>query len=158
FIGKAKYQRPNLVLLELHKKYRPQVYEKVVSTGSRLFWFVPDSKVINAYELPMNRVGVFPGVNKFMETLVSLFFGMNSEEAAQRYELTLVKEDQHYAYIEFVPKRAADKATFVKARLVLNARTWLPRQIWYECVNGTELTWDLPKIIIDAAIPREDFA
>jgi hypothetical protein len=71
---------------------------------------------------------------------------MKAEEAKQRYDLKLVKEDQWWTYIEVIPKRPEDKVDFQRARLVFSTSTFLPRQVWLEQPNGNEVTWDLPKI------------
>jgi TIGR03009 family protein len=153
FTGKAKYMRPNFAVLEMGKKGNGQVYEKYLCTGTFLYQWVPGSKVVNMYELPTPRPGQ-PAQNDFL----SFFFGMKADEAKQRYDLKLVKEDQYYIYIEVLPKLAADKADFAKARLVLNQNTFLPRQVWFEQVNGNEVLWDLPKADRDVKLDRTEFA
>ena len=158
FVGKAKYQKPNLAVMELQKKGNPQVYEKYLCTGSFLYQYVPASKVIHVYELPPPKAGQ-PATD---DNFLSFFFGMKADEAKRRYDLKLVKDTDDknpwYIYIEVLPKTPADKADFTKARLVLNASNFLPRQVWFEQPNGNELMWDLPKVVRDQAIDRADFA
>jgi TIGR03009 family protein len=152
FAGKAKYMKPNMAILEMQKKDNAQVYEKFLCTGTFLYQWVPANKVVNVYELPPPQPGQ-PAQNDFL----SFFFGMKAEEAKQRYDLKLIKEDQWYVYIEVVPKLQSDKAEFAKARLVLNQTTFLPRQVWFEQTNGNEVTWDLPKADRDMAMNRNEF-
>jgi TIGR03009 family protein len=152
FAGKALYMKPNLAVLEMQNKANPQKYEKFLCTGTFLYQWVPSSKVINVYELPKPQPG-----QQAQNDFLSFFFGMKAEEAKQRYDLKLIKEDQWYVYIEVLPKLAADKADFAKARLVLNQNTFLPRQVWFEQVNGNEVMWDLPKAQRDLPVDRNEF-
>ena len=154
FVGKAKYVKPNFALLDVQKKGAPNDYEKFLCTGTFLYQFLPASKVINVFELPQPRPGQ-PAVNN---DFLSFFFGMKATEAKLRYDLKLVKEDQHYFYLEVQPKMAADKADFTRARLVLSAPTMLPREVWFEQPNGNEVKWDLPKVERDVKIDRSEFA
>ena len=85
-------------------------------------------------------------------------FGMKAEEAQRRYALTLAKEDTYYVYVDITPRFAADRAEFQRARLVLNKDNYLPRQLWFEHVNGNEVTWDIPRIQANGAgIDRRTF-
>ncbi|MBL8794271.1 MAG: TIGR03009 domain-containing protein [Planctomycetia bacterium] len=154
YVGRAKYVKPNLALLEMQKKDNPQVFEKYLCTGTFLYQYVPASKAIHVHELPPPRPGQAPGDDNFL----SFLFGMKAEEAKKRYDLKLVKEDQWYVYIEVTPKLAVDKSDFQKARLVLNQSNFLPRQIWFEQPNGNEISWDLPKAQSGVQIDRNEFA
>jgi TIGR03009 family protein len=158
FVGKALYMKPNLAVLELHKDNNVQVFEKYICTGNNLYQYVPTSKVVHVYELPTPK----PGQPATDDNFLSFFFGMKAEEAKRRYDLKLVQDvDQNnpwYFYIEVLPKLPVDKADFSKARLVLNASNFLPRQVWFEQPNGNELTWDLPKVDRDVRMDRTEFA
>ena len=60
-------------------------------------------------------------------------------EAKTRYDLKLHNVDQNYVYIDVLSKSAVDRADFIKARLVLNKDTFLPRQMWFETPNTGEI-------------------
>jgi TIGR03009 family protein len=150
FVGVARYLKPSFASLEMHKKNKPEVYEKLLSSGNFVYQWVPASRVINVYELP-------PG-QKADDNLLSFLFGMKAEEAKQRYDLKLVKEDQWYFYVEVTPKRLEDKVDFQRARLVFTASTFLPRQVWLEDPNGNEVTWDLTKVATNVRLDPTLFA
>jgi len=157
--GTAKYMKPNLAMLEMQKrekepqkKGKPPVFEKYICTGTFLYEYVPHDKVIRVHELPPPKPGQVSDDN-----FLSFLFGMRAEEARRRYELKLVKEDQWYFYIEILPRFAADKADFQKARLVLTSKTFLPRELWFEQPNGNEVKWDMPKVESGADLRRTDF-
>ncbi len=141
FEGVARYRKPNLALLEMRKKGKPDVFEKYICTGTFLYEYVPQNRQIRVHEMPPPRPGQVADDN-----FLSFLFGMKAEEARRRYELTLVKEDQYYYYIQILARFPADKADFQKARLVLNRQTYLPRQLWFEQPNGNEVLWDIPRI------------
>ena len=83
---------------------------------------------------------------------------MKADEAKRRYDLRLAKEDQWYIYIEIYPKSPADRADFQRARLVLLASSFLPRELWFEQNNLNEVRWDIPQIQSGVGLNRADFA
>ena len=78
--------------------------------------------------------------------------------AKNRYDLKLHNVDQHYIYVDVVPKNAIDKADFTKARLVLNKDSYLPRQIWFEGPNAGEVLWDITNMQSGVKIDPKIFA
>lgn len=153
FNGTAKYMKPNLAVLEMKKKDKPEVYEKYICSGTFLYEWVPSSKVIRAHELPPPKEGQV-GDDNFL----SFLFGMKAEEAKKRYDLKLMKEDQFYYYVQVLPRMAADKADFQEARLALNKSSFLPREVRFTQPNGNEIVWDIPKIQSGMKMNRDDFA
>jgi TIGR03009 family protein len=133
----------NLALLELFHKGKSDLADKYVCTGTYLYQFKPGSKEIVANELPKPKPGQVADDN-----FLGFLFGMKAEEAKRRYFLTLYKEDKNFVYVDIAPRFAADKADFVRARLVLNQGTFLPRRLWFEGV-GKETTWDIPAMQVD---------
>ena len=153
--GVARYMKPNLAMLHMVKKGKPEIFEKYVCTGTFLYEYAPAEKVIRVHELPPPKPGQVADDN-----FLSFLFGMKAEEAKRRYDLKLVKgppEDQWYYYVEILPRFPADKADFSKARLVLNAQTFLPRELWFEQPNKNEVKWDIPRITPGAVVNRTDF-
>jgi TIGR03009 family protein len=148
FTGYAAYMRKgsggnvvNLAMLEMHPEGKAEVSEKFVCTGTYLYSFVPPQKELRAYELPKPKPGQVAD-----DGFLSFLFGMKAEEAKRRYDLKLTKEDKWYVYIEIQPRDPRDKADFKRARLVLDRSTFLPRQLWFEHPNGSDVTWEIPNI------------
>lgn len=152
FEGRAKYLKPNMALLEMQKKGKADVFEKYICSGTFLYEYVPASKVIRVHELPPSKSGQVADDN-----FLSFLFGMKAEDAKQRYDLKLTKEDENWIYLEILPRVPADKADFQRAQLVLSAKTFLPRRLWFEQPNGNEITWDLPRVDNAAHIARTEF-
>src|SRR5262249_798644 len=128
FVGTAKFMAPNLAMLYLQKKDKPEVYEKYVITGTFLYQFLPNKTPPTLFVQPLNpsRPGQVAD-----DSFLSLLFGMRAEEAKRRYDLKLSKEDTYYHYVDVLPRLAEDKVDFSRARLVLDKDTFLPRQLWF---------------------------
>lgn len=154
FEGEAKYMRPNLALLDLHRKDRPAIFEKYICTGTYLYEFNQANREVRFHELPPPKPGQVADDN-----FLSFIFGMKAEEAKRRYELRLVGEgqDKFYHYIEILPRFPADKADFEKARLVLTQSTMLPRMLTFIEPNGNRITWDIPVVETGVPLDRREF-
>jgi TIGR03009 family protein len=129
----------NKAILELKVKGSKEIAEKIVCTGTYIYNYLPARKIIEQHEMPKNKIGEL-GENASL----GLMFGMKADAAKKRFHLSLYKEDANYLYIDVLPKEPADKAEFVRARLVLTIKTMLPRQVWLEQPNGNTTLWDMP--------------
>lgn len=143
----------NLALLEMKLDGQKEFKEKFICTGTYIYQFAPEQKEIRYYELPKKQPGQVADDNN----LLSLLFGMKAEEAKQRYELKLAKEDAYYIYVDIAPRSPTDKADFQRARLVLNKANYLPRQLWFEHANRSEVMWDIPNLNVGMALDRRAF-
>ena len=152
YVGNAKYLKPNLAMLELQKKGNAEQFEKFICTGEFLYQYVPSQKEIRAIPMPKPKDGQVADNN-----FLTFLFGMKAAEAKRRYDLKLTKEDQYYVYIEVVPRFDADKADFMRARLVLNKSNFMPRQLWFEQPNKDTVTWDIPTVETKVALKKEEF-
>ncbi len=143
----------NLALLEMKLDGQKEFKEKFICTGTYIYQFAPEQKEIRYYELPKPKPGQVTEENN----LLYLLFGMKAEEVKKRYELKLAKEDTYYIYVDIAPRSAADKADFQRARLVLNKNNYLPRQLWFEHANRSEVMWDIPNLQVGMALDRRAF-
>lgn len=155
FVGTARYLKPNLARLDLQKKSDPNYFEKYVCNGQHLYEYRLKQKMVRVHELPKNSNGISD------DTFLSFLFGMKAEDAKRRYELRLVKEDQWWIYVEILPRYTADKQEFSKAQMVLYAApqqlAMLPRRLWFQHPNGSEITWEFPKVEPNARLNRQEF-
>lgn len=150
--GSTRFYRPNMAMLHMQKRGKPEVFEKYICTGNYLYEYVPAHKLIRVHELPQAKSGQMAD-----DSFLSFLFGMKADEARRRYDLKLVKEDQWWIYIEIGPRLPNDKADFQKARLVLSKPTYLPRELWFEQPNNNEVKWDIPKIDKGTPLDRTEF-
>ncbi len=142
--------------LELKHVNRPNVYEKLICTGTFLYQYVPQLKVIRVYDMPKPPPGQVSEDN-----LLSFLFGMKAAQAKARYNITYIpppEGDKYYYYLDIRPKSDADKSDFTHARLVLVRYNFLPRQLWFEEPNGNEIQWDFPVLNTEAKLDSRDFS
>jgi TIGR03009 family protein len=159
FVGYAQYMKAgngptavNLASLEMRQEKSSEIAEKFLCTGTFLYQFSPAKREIRAFDLPPPKQGAVADDN-----FLTLLFGVKAAEARRRYELKLTNEDQYYIYVSIAPRNPQDKADFQRARIVLNKDTFLPRQLWFEQPNGSEVTWDIPNIRSGVQLNRADF-
>ena len=159
YVGAARYMKSgtgpstlNLATLEMSRENQREIAEKFVCTGTFLYQFSPAKREIHAIELPRREGGQVADDN-----FLTLLFGVKAAEARRRYDLKLSKEDQYYIYVDVKARNEQDKADFQRARIVLNKDTFLPRQLWFEQPNGSEVTWDIPAIQNGVRLNRADF-
>jgi TIGR03009 family protein len=159
FTGAAAYMKKgsgasalNLAVLEMYPEGKTEFSEKFVCTGTYLYSFVPPQKELRAYELPKPKPGQVAD-----DGFLSFLFGMKAEETKQRYDLKLDHEDKWYIYVNVQPRDARDKADFKRAQLILNRSNFLPRRLWFEHTNGSEVTWDILSIQSGVPLKRDLF-
>lgn len=143
--------------LEMTKVTNTKIFEKYICTGTFLYEYAPANQTIRVHDMPQTKQG---GMGQ--ESFLSFLFGMGSNEAKQRYDMTLVyptdgKPDANYHYIQIVPKLAGDKADFAFARLSLFRKTNLPAQIWYLQPNKNEIEWNFSDVQMNVQIPLKFF-
>jgi len=136
--GTAHFMKPDLAIIDLKMKGRPQDVEHVICTGTFVYQFVPANQIIKVFDLKTGQSN--------QDNFLPFLQGMKAQDAKARYDLTLVKEDKLYTYIKIVPRLLEDKADFREARLVLWSQTLLPRELRFVEPNGNESIWDIPKI------------
>jgi TIGR03009 family protein len=154
FQGTAKFLRPNRAALEMVKKSNPAIFERYICTGTYLYEYRPQNKLVRIHQLPAPPPG---GQQQVEDNFLAFLFGMKAEEAKRRYTIRLMGEDQNYCYLEIKPNYAADKADFSKARLALFNTTFLPREVSFQQPNGTIVKWDVPRIDTSAPLSAGDF-
>jgi TIGR03009 family protein len=151
FEGSAKFLKgapgqTSRALLEMGSKKDPNKFEKFLYTGTYLYEWVPSTKLIRIHDVPQPKAGQ----PLFDDNIVALLFGMTAAAAQQRYQMTWVPDtkdnNKYYHYVQILPRLPGDKADFTEARLVLTAKDFLPRQVWYHQPNGNEITWDFENL------------
>ena len=168
FDGTLRYMKPDWLMLEIRKKDRKEIDQKVVYDGQVLSVYYGDQKVIRRYpepsqaydklkvELNGNFLGrIMQAIKSYLEAHRLLFFCNDVEEIKRRYRIEFRKEDEWYIYLLVVPR--TDQNAFARAQVVLHKSTFLPRQLWFEECNGNERTWDFFRLDPAARLNRADF-
>jgi TIGR03009 family protein len=143
-------QVEKLATLRLTRKDNPNVYERYVCTGDRLYRFSPQEKILFIHKLTGQATD---------DNFIDFLFQFKAEALKKRYEVTLVRpEDPNYIYFELKPRRDEDKVEFQRARLCLFKTNYLPCYLWFEEPNGNHHQWDLSKVKAnDPAVRATDF-
>jgi TIGR03009 family protein len=150
--GEARYMRPNLFSLELHRKDKPAVFEKYVCTGAFLYEYSQQKSEVRLHEISPPQPGKSQDDN-----ILSFLFEIKAADAKNRYGLRLLNPDQNYVYVEVLPTRPADRQDFQKAYLALSQTTLMPRAIKMIEPNGNQLTFDFPAIDVGVRLDRKQF-
>jgi TIGR03009 family protein len=149
--GTLKYLKPDMAVLEMHKRGKPDTVEKYVRVGRLLYEYRPKEKVVQVFELP-------PGTaSRELQMLLPSPVAVTAGETKRLYETKLLKMDQWYVYIGLKPRIEDARDFGVRGRLVLNKSTQLPRQWWFEQENGNEVTWDVVRIEENVPLSKKDF-
>ena len=148
--GEARYLKPNYAALQMIRQDNPNKYEMYISSGQVLYEYKPDTKEIFWYKLE-------PDQQKFQNNFLAFLFGMNAVDAKGRYDLKLDKDDENYIYISIQPRFEADLTKFKKAQMVLLTKSMLPRRLWFEHINGDEITWDVTSMDVATKLKPGDF-
>jgi TIGR03009 family protein len=159
--GTFKYKKPRRWVLELRHKDKQELLEKWIRDGMLLHQYAPDTKEILEHDLRSDALIKFVDLHRVIhDSSIGFLVGMRAEDAKRNYALTITKgkeDDPYYVYIDIKPRRKRDEADFQEARLVLNKRTYLPRQFWFRHPNGDETTWDIPKIETGVKLIGDEF-
>jgi len=112
--GTAQFMKPDLAIIDLKMKGRPQDVEHIICTGTFVYQFVPANQIIKVFDLKTGQSN--------QDNFLPFLQGMKAQDAKARYELTLVKEDKLYTYIKIVPRLLEDKADFARPAWSSGAR------------------------------------
>jgi TIGR03009 family protein len=143
-----------LASMDLQKRGgKPTDFEKIVFSGNFVYVFQPRDKTVLYYDVAPAKGGK-PSEDSFMPFLS----GMKADDARKRYEIKLTKDDENYIYLEIVPRQPKDKQDFIRAQIVFDRKTFLPKRVWYAEANHDTTTFSLTNIEKDKRINRQEFA
>jgi TIGR03009 family protein len=121
--------------------------------------FIFNGKSLFQYEFKTKQAieHVLPDVDargRAMPGPLAFIFGMSAAEARERFDLTLVREFSRdvngqsidYALLHAEPKTDTDMRDFKLAKIVIERKTFLPRQIVIEEPEGNTQDWRFVEI------------
>jgi TIGR03009 family protein len=112
--------------------------EKWVCDGIRVFEIDEDKKSAQVAQLPPNMQGA-----SIMDSPLPFLFGMPPEKAKERFHLSFSRPfnpQAGFAYISALPRREQDAASWSKADVILDLKTFLPLAIQLADPPGTGVT------------------
>jgi RNA polymerase sigma factor (sigma-70 family) len=152
--------------------------ELMVVTGKSYFEYRSGFKKLLIYELPTvheNCADYYLGLLLSGANLIAWRWLPNQNTAPplepatlrdgfammkNRYDLTITKDvgpqNPFWIYVEATSK-SRENREFARAQLVVNATTMIPRRLWFEHFNGSEVTWDFKSVDTDVQLTPADF-
>lgn len=143
--GKASLLRPYFGKLDLtDEKGSPTT--TFISTGKAVHQYDARSKLEVVYILPEEK-----GTDNTMPGPLSFVFGMTAKEAKRRFQMTLMREfvaknGVEYAELQVLPLTPEDQQEFKRARLVINKKTFLPKEMMIVEPNDTQQHWNMTRL------------
>ncbi|MBI3467728.1 MAG: outer-membrane lipoprotein carrier protein LolA [Planctomycetes bacterium] len=143
--GKAWLMRPYFGRLDLtDDKGNPT--STFISTGKAIHQYEAKSKQEVVHILPDPK-----GADQTMPGPLSFVFGMTAKEAKRRFQFTLAREfaknGVEYAELQVLPLTPDDQQEFKRARLVINKKTYLPKDMLIIEPNDTQQLWNITRIV-----------
>jgi len=146
--GVVLCMKPNFAILRLN--YTADVtkmdYEAVICNGKSLFHYNGNEKSVTEVKLPNPANNPGGGTDNIMLDFVT---GLKAKEAKQRFDLSLIKEDENYIYINIKPLFGKDKQEFQQINLALYGPktkfAYLPARVIKLNPNGDTELWDFTK-------------
>lgn len=138
--GKASAIKPYQGRLDLfdQKGEYNQIY---IYTGKKIHQYDFPNKQETIHILPDSE----PGAGQSLPGPLGFVYGMPAAEAKARFDLKLIrefsKEDSEYAEIHATPRTQVDQQEFKLAQLVIDKKTFLPKELRIIEPNGNEQHW-----------------
>jgi hypothetical protein len=160
--GDVLFKSPDLFRLDLSDS-QGQPESIWVHTGKEVrHYFFPQKTVYvakitptraRALDAKLEGWRVFLGAALLGQWAKDAYLGLPADKLKARYELRLIKEDKHWAYIEMQPPTEQVRAEMTRAQLVLSQETHQIRRLWLEYSNQSEATWDFAEVRVNVDPP-----
>jgi TIGR03009 family protein len=178
FLGEVAFKKPGMWRLDLaedagKKDSDQNNFERIMCNGDHIYEYAPRQKQILVHDMPnksakQSWMQEIVNLAKWFDPYLFILRGMNGVNAKQRFDVTLTKETDWYAYLLIKPKDSADKQCFVSAQLVLWMRnpnsqthgpdlTSMPCRLWIRQPNGTEITYEFSNTSPNAKLDKKSF-
>lgn len=115
YTGVVMGMKPNYVVMRLDytgDKTKAD-YEALICDGKSVYLYSGKDKTITEVPLPPD----------FDNLMLDFFLKFDAKTARERFDISLFKLDEHYAYLDIKPKRAADQREFASSRLALHTES-----------------------------------
>jgi TIGR03009 family protein len=103
---------------------KPDEPERWVCNGKKVIKINDKEKTYEEVEIPSESQG-----QNIIDGPLPFLFGMKAEKAKRRYKFTLKKRDESEIKLEVIPRMPTDAANWVKATVIIEAKTYKPKAI-----------------------------
>ncbi len=138
--GRALFKSPNLAFIDFNKikqddkkkpikdpqknKFVSEPYERIICTGNEVWQYRSDTQQIFVFPLEKNKQK-----KAIEEGPLPFLFNMRADDARQRYQMTLMSEDEKSYGACIKPKLKEDQESFSLAYVNLDRKYLLPIRI-----------------------------
>lgn len=158
YTGAIRCMKPNLAYLRIDNAAKKEDFAAYICDGKSVFEYSGLDKTVRQHLIP---AGNGAGDNLLLDFMSGK---LTAVDIAGRFELKLLKEDQHYIYIEALPTHPRDKQEFDTLIYVLfgpqvKGLEYLPAKVRTTRNNGQEIEeWTFKKPMANPqGIRKEDF-
>jgi TIGR03009 family protein len=139
YVGRAALMSPNRAFLRFDKvvpgktpdERKYELHEVIMCNGEKVYQFLYDRKQIFVFPLdPQARQ------RALQEGPLPFLFDMKSEEAKQRYNFTLIEENDAKCLIRVEPRQKIDREAFSVAYIWLDKETFMPTKLRLDDPNN----------------------
>jgi len=140
YTGSIRCMKPNLAYLRLDNALKKDDFEAYICDGKSVYNYVGSDKIVRQHLIPPGGKGNV-GDNLLLEFMSG---GMSAIDVAARFKMKLLKEDQHYIYMEVLPVFDKDLQEFNSLILVLyngavKGMEYLPAKVQMKMGNGQDI-------------------
>lgn len=167
YVGDAAFMKPAMARIDLTHQDdvgKPDAektnFERMFCNGQYIYEYSPRDKLIIIHDIPKND----PTADNM---ILAFLRGMKSDDAKKRFNITLSKETEWYAYLMIQPKAESDKQEFSAAQLTIWVKNpnqqgqpnlvMMPARLWYRQPNGKEVTYMFSELQPNAKLDEKAF-
>ncbi|MBY0514769.1 MAG: TIGR03009 domain-containing protein, partial [Gemmataceae bacterium] len=148
--GSVLVMKPSFARIRMdnvNKRPGEDDYEAFICDGKAVYFYSGLEKTITEYPFQANGGGGL---------MLDLVRGMTAQQAKQRFQISLFKEDPNYVYLDIKPVLGADQQEFLHVRFALFGPgvkpphvPYMPAQAWTMKPNQDTELWDFRDVQVN---------
>jgi TIGR03009 family protein len=124
---------------------KPDEPERWVCNGKKVIKINDKEKTYEEVDIPPESQG-----QNIIDGPLPFLFGMQAEKAKRRYKLSLLKhKNTDEIWLQVIPRTRGDSANWVKAKVIIEAKTFKPKAVFLEDPTGGESVHVFKDIVIN---------
>jgi outer membrane lipoprotein carrier protein len=141
--GKIRYRKPDSMSWEY---YPPDSFRMIIE-GPRMWFYYPDMKVAEKYDLERSQqpLGIFVG------------FGKSPDYLKENYQMRLLDENKTFHSLELIPRKEEESKYIAKVILWIDSKEYWPTKTQIFEPNGDTTLIEFRDIEINTEIPDSEF-
>jgi TIGR03009 family protein len=124
---------------------KPDEPERWICNGKKVIKINDKEKTYEEVQIPPESQG-----QNIIDGPLPFIWGMKAEKAKLRYKLKLLEhKDPEEIWLEVKPRNPGDSANWVKAKVIIEAKTFKPKAVFLEDPTGAESVHVFKDIVIN---------